>query len=79
MTIDWRGKPTDFQEKGSGLFSPFISTVFGWSASLLFHNRGFDSWLGHWRCGVNGLRGCYWLVRMIFVEQANKLPEVLDC
>ena len=76
---NWGGKPTNFQEEGSGLFSPFISAVLGWPAALSFCGRWSDSWFGYWGCGVDGLRDCSWLIKIIFVERVDELSEVLDC
>ena len=53
------------------------STSFRWSSSLLFSGE-LDCWPSHWWRGVDRRRGRCRLVRMVFVEQADELPKVLD-
>ena len=65
-------------KRSSVFFSLFVSAV-GWSSSLLFERlRWLDCWSSRWWCGVNSRRSRGWLVRMILVERADKLFEVLD-
>ena len=65
-------------KRSSVLFSSFVSTV-GWSSSLSFRRSSrLDCWSGHRGCGVNSRRSCSRLVRMVLVEQADELSEVLD-
>ena len=45
---------------------------------LLQRFDGPDCESSHWWCGVNGRRSCCRLIRMILVERADKLSEVLD-
>ena len=58
------------QAKGLILFGSFVS-AFGWSALLPLSGR-LGRWLNcrpsHWRSGIDGRKGCYWLLRVIFVE-----------
>ena len=62
----------------SVLFNSFVSAV-GWLSSLLFERlRGLDCWSSHRWYGVDSRRSRGWLLRMIFVEQADKLSKVLD-
>ena len=62
----------------SVLFSSFVSAV-GWSSSLSF---GRSSWLdcrsSHRWYSVNSRRSRCRLVRVVLVERADELPEVLD-
>ena len=62
----------------SVLFSSFVRAV-GWSSSLSFGRPSrLDCRSGHRWCGVDsrGSRGR--LVRMVLIEQADELFEVLD-
>ena len=62
----------------SVLFSSFISAV-GWLSSLLFERSSrLDCRSSHGCCGVNSRKSCARLIRMVFVEQADELSEVLD-
>ena len=64
--------------KRSSLFSLFVSIV-GWLSSISFERlRELDCWSSHRCCSVNSRRSHGWLVRMIFIKQADKLFEVLD-
>ena len=64
--------------KRSSLFSSFVSAV-GWLSSLSFGRlRGLDCWSSHRWCSVNSRRSRGRLIRMILVERADKLSEVLD-
>ena len=66
-------------KRSSVLFSLFISAV-GWLSFLSFERlSGLDCWSSHWWCDVNGRRSRGRLVRMIFLEQADELSEVLNC
>ena len=65
-------------KRSSVFFSSFVGAV-GWSSSLLFGRlHGLDCRSSHWWYGVDSKRSCGWLVRMIFVERADELSEVLD-
>ena len=64
--------------KRSSLFSSFVGAV-GWSSLLLFGRlRGLDYWSSHRWYSVNNQRSRGRLIRMIFVEEADKLSELLD-
>ena len=57
----------------------FVSAI-GWLSLLLFRRSSrLYCWSSHQWCGVNSRRSRSWLVRMIFVKQANEFSEVLDC
>ena len=63
----------------SVLLSLFVSAV-GWSSSFLFERLiGRDCWSSHWWRSVDSKRSRGWLVRMVFVERADELSEMLDC
>ena len=52
------------------LFSLFVSAI-DWSAFFLFQSAigcWLDGWPNHQYYSVNGLRDCYWLVRIVFVK-----------
>ena len=62
----------------SVLFSLFVSVI-GWLSSLLFERlRRLDCRFSHWWYGVDSRGSRGWLVRMLFVEQADELSELLD-
>ena len=62
----------------SVVFSSFVIAI-GWSSLLLFgRSSRLDYQSSHWYCGVNSRRSRSWHVRMVLVEQANELSEVLD-
>ena len=64
--------------KHSSLFSSFVGTV-GWASSFLFERLcKLDCWSSHQWCSVNSRRSRGRLVKIIFVEQADKLSDVLD-
>ena len=64
--------------KRSSIFSSFVSAV-GLSSLFLFGRlRGLDCWSNHRWCSVNSRRSHGRLVRMILVEWADKLSEMLD-
>ena len=62
----------------SVLFSSFVTAV-GWSSSLSFGRPSrLDCWSGHRWCGVNSRRSRGRLAKMVLVERADELFEVLD-
>ena len=65
-------------KRSSVRFSLFVSAV-GWSSLSLFgRSSQFDCWSSHRWCGVNSRWSYGWLVRIVFVEWADKLSKVLD-
>ena len=77
-----KAKNTIKTKRSLVFFSLFISAIIRWSASLLFQSRLFgcwlDDWLGHRWYSVNGFKDCCRLVRVIFIEQADKLYKMLN-
>ena len=66
-------------KRSSVLFSSFVSAV-GWSSLLSFGRPSrLDCRSGHRWCVVNSRRSRGRLVRMVLVEWADELSEVLDC
>ena len=66
----------------SVFFSSFVSAI-SWPSSLLFKRLSgldcrFDCWFSHRWCGVDSKRSCSQLVRMIFMERAVELSEMLN-
>ena len=75
---DLGGKPTDFQEEGSGLFRPFISAVLGSPALFLFGGPCWlDSGPSHRWSGVNRGGGRCRLDGVLSMELAEQLSEML--
>ena len=70
-----KAKNTIKTKRSSVLFNLFISAI-GWLA--LFSFCWFDCWLGHWWSNVNSLKSCCWLVKIIFIKQANELSKMLN-
>ena len=65
-------------KRSSVFFSSFVSAV-GWSSSLSFgRSSRLDCRSSHRGCGVDSRRSRGRLVRMVFVERADELSEVLD-
>ena len=65
-------------KRSSVFFSSFVSAV-GWLSSLLFERlRWLDCQSSRWWCCIDNRRSRGWLIRMIFVERADELFEVLD-
>ena len=65
-------------KRSSVLFSSFVSAV-GWSSSLSFGRYSrLDYRSSHRWCGVDSRKSRGWLVRVVLVERADELPEVLD-
>ena len=65
-------------KRNSVLFSSFVSAV-GWSSSLSFgRSSRLDCRSSHRGCGVDSRRSRGRLVRMVLVERADELSEVLD-
>ena len=80
MTGDMRGKPTDFQEEGLGLFRLFISTVLGWPSLLSFGSpSGLDGRPSHGQSRVNRGEGRCWLSGFLLMELAEQLSKMLHC
>lgn len=78
LTGDRRGKPTDFQKKDSSFFRPFISTVLGWLASLLFGGpSGLDDRFSHGQNGINRGRDHCWLGEVFLMKLAEQLSKML--
>ena len=75
---DKRRKRTDFQEKGSSLFRPFISIIHGWPASFLFACSGrLNGGPSHGQSGVNWGEGYCCLSRVLLIELAKQLLKML--
>ena len=65
-------------KRSSVLLSSFVSAV-GWSSSLSFERlSGRDCRSSHRWCGVDSRKSRGRLVRVVLVERADELPEVLD-
>ena len=65
-------------KRSSVLFSSFVSAV-GWSSSLSFGRYSrLDCRSSHRWCGVDSRRSHCRLVRVVLVERADELPEMLD-
>ena len=65
-------------KRSSVLFSSFVSAI-GWSSSLSFgRSSRLDCRSSHRWCGVDSRRSRGRLVRVVFVERADELSEVLD-
>ena len=65
-------------KRSSVCFSSFVNAI-GWSSSLLFgRSSRLDCRSSHWWCGVDSRRSRGRLVRMVLVEHADELSEVLD-
>ena len=65
-------------KRSSVLFSSFVSAV-GWLSSLSFgRSSRLDCRSSHRWCGVDSRRSRCRLVRVVLVERADELPEVLD-
>ena len=65
-------------KRSSVFFSLFVSTI-GWSSSLSFgRSSRLDCRSSHWWCGINSRRSRGRLVKMVLVERADELSEVLD-
>ena len=65
-------------KRSSVLFSLFVSAI-GWLSSLLFRRSSrLNCRSSHRGCGVDSRRSRGRLVRMVLVERADELSEVLD-
>ena len=65
-------------KRSSFFLSLFVNAV-GWSSLLLFEKlSGLDCRSSHWWRNVNSRRIHGQLVRMVLVEQADELSEMLD-
>ena len=59
-------------------FGMFLSMSCWLSPFLLQRLSGLDCWSSHWWYGINSRRSHSRLVRMVFVEQVDRLSKVLD-
>ena len=56
----------------------FCSVCCQLSSFLLEKLGGLDCWPSHWWCSVNCRRSRHQLVKVVFVERADKFSKVLD-
>lgn len=61
-----------------GLFNLFVRAI-SWLTLFLFCGLAeLDGQLGYWRHSIDAGKNCCYLIRIVFIEKTDKLPEMLN-